>query len=727
MAESTQTTAPGRGETFTFARFGRAYHLKIRDASDLPRVLALEEALWVASSASVATLNVDPVLLGLLDEDGDGRIRAGDVKDAISWLLAHLADRAGIREANQELARSALAPDGADSEAIRLAWTNAHRRLGETDGETLTLDQLRRVRLEQEKRGLSEAGVVKAEAAEGPAVRALIEDVLASVGGVDHPAGGQGVSEERLDALLEGAREHLRWLARAELAEGQADSPVMPMGRETAAAFAAYQTLRPKLSEYFDLCDAARIDPELARAAWEGDGIRKEFRHRDSEALRSYLRDSPLAPPSTSGSLVLDGTINPTYVPALARFTREVLGRLHDPVGPTLERDEWLRIDALFEAHRGWVADRPESRAGELPAGRLREIVDDTQAAADLRALLEESHRTALDLGRVRSLEKLILLQAWILPLVNSFTSFPDLYDAERRALFEMGTLVMDGRRLTLAVRVTDRKSHARMSDESNLFVLFAAVSDREGTPLYEVAVPVTSGGRGNLSVGKRGLFIDSDGRQLHARVVQIVQNPISFREALVAPFVSLGNALTERLEKMQEQAAKKIETAGLGAADRVGQAATPAAAAGPAAAPPAPTAPPATPGGAGGWLAGGGIAVAALGSSGAFVIKTLAGMSAWTILGGISSIVLAILLPILLVAWLKLRRRDLSAILEGSDWGINARMRLTHSQALEFTHRPDFPPGSRGVVRRAWMWWLVPLALAAAVAVWYALGAWGV
>ena len=78
-----------------------------------------------------------------------------------------------------------------------------------------------------------------------------------------------------------------------------------------------------------------------------------------------------------------------------------------------------------------------------------------------------------------------------------------------------------------------------------------------------------------------------------------------------------------------------------------------------------------------------------------------------------------------LLVAWLKLRRRDLSAILEGSDWGINARMRLTHSQALEFTHRPDFPPGSRGVVRRAWMWWLVPLAMAAAVAVWYSLGAW--
>ena len=720
---------PDKGETFTFARFGRAYHLKIGDAADLSRVLALEEALWVASSASVATLNVDPVLLGLLDEDGDGRIRAGDLKAAIRWLLDHLTDLSGVAEGNTTLERAALADGGESSEAIRLAWANTLRKLGEPDADRITLDQLRKVRTAQEEKGLSEAGVVKPESADEEPVRALIADILATVGGVEHPAGGQGVTAEQLDRLLDGSGKQLAWLDRAVLEPGQQDSPVMPLGRETVEAFAAYRSLRPKLAGYFDLCDAARIDPALARAAWEGDEIRKEFRHRDSEALRGYLLQAPLAPPSATGSLILDGTINPTYVPALARFTRDVLGRLHDPVGPTLERDEWLRIDTLFEAHRKWVADRPDVKVGALDEARLRAIVADSDAVDALRALLDESHLTALDLGRVRALEKLILLQAWILPLANSFVSFPDLYDAERRALFEMGTLVMDGRHFTLAVRVTDRKSHARLSDESNLFVLFAQVSEREGTPLYEVAVPVTSGGRGNLGVGKRGLFVDTDGRQLHARVVQIVENPICFREALVAPFTRLGGALSERLEKMQEQAEKKIETAGLGAADKLEQAAvapeggaeTPVATETAAA---APTPAPAT-GGAGGWLAGGGIAVAALGSSGAFVIKTLAGMSVWTILGGVSSIALAVLLPILLVAWLKLRRRDLSAILEGSEWGINARMRLTQGQAREFTRRPDFPPGSRGVVRRAWMWWLIPLLLAAAVGAWVLAGRW--
>ncbi len=714
MSNVTSGLIPGPGEPLSFARFGRAHHLRIEGAGDLRRVLALQEALWVASSASVATLNADPVLLGLLDDDRDGRIQAGDLKDAIRWLLTHLADTSGIREGNTTLQRSALADGGESSEEIHLAWSNTLRRLDSAKATELTLEQLRTVRAEQAKRGLSEAGVVKPESAEDDATRALIEDVLATVGGVEHPGGGRGVTEEQLDRFLAEAATQLEWLDRGALPEGKDDSPVMPLGRETAEAFAAYQTLRPKLAEYFDLCDASRIDPSLADAAWASEEARKEFRLGDSEALRGYLRRAPVAPPSPEGSLPLHGTINPTYVPALARFTREVLGRLHDPVGPTLERDEWLRIDDLFEAHRGWVAERPAVSVGELAEDRLRVILAAGETVEAVRELLSESHLEALDLGRVRELERLILLQAWILPLVTSFVSFPDLYDSKRRALFEMGTLVMDGCHFTMAVRVSNRKSHAKLSDDSNLFVLFVEVSEQEGKPLYEVAVPVTSGGRGNLAVGKRGLFVDTDGKQLHARVVQIVENPISFREALIAPFARLGNALSERLEKMQEQAEQKIESAGMGAADRLEQAAAGTTEEAQATAAPAVAAPAAT-GSAGGWLAGGGIAVAALGSSSAFVIKTLAGMELWTIGAGVGSLALAVLLPILLVAWLKLRRRDLSAILEGSDWGINARMRLTRAQARAFTYRPDFPPGSRGVVRRAWLWWLIPLLIAVA------------
>jgi len=68
-------------------------------------------------------------------------------------------------------------------------------------------------------------------------------------------------------------------------------------------------------------------------------------------------------------------------------------------------------------------------------------------------------------------------------------------------------------------------------------------------------------------------------------------------------------------------------------------------------------------------------------------------------------------------VALIKLRRRDLSAILEGSGWAINARMRLTRRQSRFFTQRPSYPLGAKGTPRRRW-WILVLVVLAVVLAV---------
>jgi len=82
-------------------------------------------------------------------------------------------------------------------------------------------------------------------------------------------------------------------------------------------------------------------------------------------------------------------------------------------------------------------------------------------------------------------------------------------------------------------------------------------------------------------------------------------------------------------------------------------------------------------------------VAVAALTSAAAYITKTLAGVAAYKILIGIAAAVVAVMLPTSVVAILKLRRRDLSALLEGSGWAINARMRLTFKQGRFFTSRP--------------------------------------
>jgi hypothetical protein len=228
----------------------------------------------------------------------------------------------------------------------------------------------------------------------------------------------------------------------------------------------------------------------------------------------------------------------------------------------------------------------------------------------------------------------------------------------------------------------------------------------------YEVAVPVTSGGKGNLCVGKRGVFIDVQGRELDARTVQIIENPISISEALVSPFQRLGRLLTGKIEAMAAAAEKKLDKTATVAADQLQKGAAPAQAGAPA-------------GGllAGGLLMGGGVAVAALASAVAFVVKTLHDVPPWKILVGVAAAILAVIVPTSAIGLIRLRRRDLSAILEGSGWAINSRMRLTLRQGRFFTQRPAFPKGAGGVRRTRW--WLIAILIVALVAIALSLHFW--
>jgi cytochrome c-type biogenesis protein CcmH/NrfG len=83
------------------------------------------------------------------------------------------------------------------------------------------------------------------------------------------------------------------------------------------------------------------------------------------------------------------------------------------------------------------------------------------------------------------------------------------------------------------------------------------------------------------------------------------------------------------------------------------------------------------------------------------------------------------VLVPTAIVAALKLRRRDLSAILEGAGWAINARMRLNRRQRRQFTRLPSYPEGAVGTPGRRWLLTVLIVLLLAALGVlaWQLLG----
>jgi hypothetical protein len=681
-------------------RFGRAWHPVIEDVDALAALLDLEPTRWVATSAPTATVNADPVFLEVLDADADGRIRTEDVKRVIRWTLSLLARREGLARGADALRLDAVTegPEGGEADRIRRASARVLERVRRAGAEAVTLEEVRRVAAKEVERGLSTAGRVLPAAAESEATRALLEAVIETMGGAPHPRDVPAVSAEKLDAFLAQGRE---WLAWRERLEGPEAAVLLPLGEATGAAWQLSEDVDPKLDQFFTLCDTLALDARLGDRVWPVDTHKDGRDLTDEAAALSFLESAPVARPVAEGLLDLDGPLNPRFAAALRRTREQVLRPLIGDV--PLDVEAWTRARAALKPYEHWRLAEPPGAVSSLGEERLRALLADEAARAEARDLLARSHDSAVVLDDVRLVERLLLCQANLLRFANNFAGLPQLYDPNAHALFERGTLYLDGREFRLAVPVPDRARHTRFAQASNLFVLYVELSDRAGTVLREVAVPVTGGTRGNLLADRWGVFHTIRGQELHARVVQIVENPIGMAEAIAAPFQRAADAIRRRVEQLSEDRTKELEVAAAesaptSAADLEALAAAPSDTAGAAADPASAAATTAAaPQSQGGLLAGGGIAVAAMSSAAAFVTSTLQGVGWQVIAGGGLTLLAAVLIPTAGLAWLKLRRRDLSAFLEGSGWGINPRMYLTSDQAKTFTRRPDWSRRSLG------------------------------
>ncbi len=499
----------------------------------------------------------------------------------------------------------------------------------------------------------------------------------------------------------------LDWRKQVQLRDDQ-PNPIKPVGEQTAEAFELFRSLRAKLDQYFAQCRAVAFDSSVAAKLGVPGG---PYDLNDPRGVEAMLKAAPLAEPTADPdpALAWDEPINPAYAQQIHALRRTIVQPLLGPTSRPLSLSQWEQIKQRFAPYENWLAGKPTELLDGYADAQLQELTR-TQALDRVRELIARSSETALVLDNLRLVEKVMLYQNLLMRFANNYVSFPELYRRGETALFDMGNLIMDGRRFNLAVRVHDRAEHARIAQTSNICVLYVQISGQNITP-YEVAVAVTSGGQGNLCVGKRGIFNDVANRELDARVVQVIANPISLGEAMLAPFRRLGAAVVGKIESIGSAAEKKLDQAGGQMVTEVQTAAqrTPQPTDQQPSAPPSAT--PVSGGNFGGLMAGGGIAIAALGSSFAFITKTLAGLNPSTIFIGLGAAIGAVILPTTIIAFFRLRRRDLSAILEGSGWAINLRMRLSYRQSRYFTERPAYPRGACGLVGR-WIWRAIGLLL---------------
>jgi hypothetical protein len=206
----------------------------------------------------------------------------------------------------------------------------------------------------------------------------------------------------------------------------------------------------------------------------------------------------------------------------------------------------------------------------------------------------------------------------------------------------------------------------------------------RKGTgEKRQIVAAFTDGDSDNLMAGRNGIFYDRKGVDWDATITKIVDNPISIRQAFWAPYKKF-------VRMIEEQIAKRAAAADAAATDKLATAATAVAKAD------QPAAKPAEPKKLDiGVVAALGVAFGAIGTAFATLAAGIMRLAPWQIPLLFLAIILLISLPSMVIAWLKLRKRNLGPILDANGWAVNARAKINVPFGGSLTKVAALPPGS--------------------------------
>jgi hypothetical protein len=323
----------------------------------------------------------------------------------------------------------------------------------------------------------------------------------------------------------------------------------------------------------------------------------------------------------------------------------------------------------------------PDARVRELGAGTFRQ---DLNALVVKDAALEDQS-TQIDL-----VEKMILFRRDLVRLVHNFVNFSEFY-RQRRAIFEVGTLYLDGRSCSLCLPVEDAGKHAAVAGLARSFLVYCDCT-RKGGEKRSIVAAVTGGGTDNLMVGRNGVFYDHQGNDWDCTVARIVENPINIRQAFWAPY--------KRFVRMiEEQVAKRASAADEEARQKTHSAAMQAAHADKTKAEETAAKPPESKKIDVGTVAAIGVAVAGMATFLSSILATFLGLGMWMPVGAVG-LLLAISGPSMLIAWLKLRQRNLGPILDANGWSVNALAKINIPFGSALTKVAALPKGARRQMR---------------------------
>ena len=455
--------------SWTYVPFGGMTRVNITSGEDIRHLGELDQKLWTVLSCPVEGLEFDGRTLAMLDSDKDGKIRVNEVVSAASWLTKVIKDADLILKGRSDLPLNAFNLEDEEGRVLHDSARQILANLGKKDSQSISVDDTSDSVAIFASTRFNGDGIITAETPEDPALKALVSDIVATMGPALDRSGAPGVDAGKIEAFYAACAAYSSWCSAA----GEAGDAIYPYGADTEEAYSACRALGEKIDDYFIRCRLADFwgaSPEVLDVSADRMGA---LAPKNLTGCMDEISTYPLSRVSGSEKLSYEG-INPAWKAAFDKLRKLVLD-VEYPGADGIDESQWKAVLDKFNGFVAWKGAKAGSEVEGLGLDRISAILKEDRKA-ELLDLVAEDRKLESEAAAIDKVDKLLHFYRDFAALLKNYVNFSDFYSSykgETRAVFQCGQLYIEQRRLDLCIRVADMGKQGDMAAKSGMFIIY--------------------------------------------------------------------------------------------------------------------------------------------------------------------------------------------------------------------------------------------------------------
>lgn len=640
-----------------FVNIGGSARVRINSGNDIAHLSELDPKMWTVLSCPTTGLEIDEKSLKYMDCDGDGKLRINDVIAVSQWITQSLKNKDLILKGEDFIDINQIDTENANGKILYSSAKQILKNLGK-DGSVISLADTVDITAIFAKTRFNGDAIITETSTDDIDVKSTISAIITTIGSVADRSGSPGIGADQIESFYKNLNDYVAWIdAKVEA----------PYGDKTDAIIAAYNALDSKVKDFFMRSKLAAFSPSSTSSldiqTSRIDAISADNLSDKNDEIASY----PLTHITGKSEIDITAAINPAWDKDF-----NTIKSILDPSVVIITENVWTSIGEKFAAYNAWRNAKAGIAVEGLGLDSIKNFIaqDKKSILLDLvaqdAALKEESENIEL-------VDKFLHIYRDFYKLLKNFVTFNDFYDKDKnlKAIFQCGTLIIDQRACKFCMKVTDTAKHSASAASSGMYLVYCDCTTKTKPSKLQIVAAVTVGDIGALSVGKNGVYYDNSGLEWDAVITKIIDNPINVSQSFWSPYRRMATAIENLINKSAADKDAKMmanATANINAAPTKTAEEAKAAVA----------APPFDIAKFAGIFAAIGMAVGMIGTALSSIFKGLFALKWWQLIILFVGIILLISGPAMVMAWMKLRRRNIAPLLNANGWAVNANSKIS-------------------------------------------------